>query len=64
MTIRSTASLATSVGLDEEAIALLMAEVGFARAGDAWKWRGRRHERPKPPSRNSHAFAELAKLKR
>ena len=43
--------LATSVGLDEEAIALLMAEVGFARAGDAWKWRGRRHERPKPPSR-------------
>jgi ATP-dependent RNA helicase SUPV3L1/SUV3 len=58
------AALATSVGLDEDAIASLMAEVGFTRAGDAWKWRGRRHERPKPPSRSAHAFAELAKLKR
>ena len=57
-------ALAVSIGLDEEAIAKLMAEVGFTRAGDAWKWRGRRHERPKPASRNSHAFAELAKLKR
>ena len=36
------AELATSVGLGEEAIARLMAEVGFARAGDAWRWRGRR----------------------
>ena len=57
-------ALAVSIGLDEEAIAKLMAEVGFTRAGDAWKWRGRRHERPKPAPRNSHAFAELAKLKR
>ena len=56
--------LATSVGLDEEALSKLMAEIGFTRAGDAWKWRGRRHERPKPPSRRSHAFSELAKLKR
>ncbi|MBV9526993.1 helicase-related protein, partial [Sphingomonas sp.] len=58
------AELATSVGLDEDAIAALMSEVGFTRAGDAWKWRGRRHERPRPPSRKSHAFSELAKLKR
>ena len=41
-----------------------MAEVGFTKTGDSWKWRGRRHERPKAASRNSHAFAELAKLKR
>jgi ATP-dependent RNA helicase SUPV3L1/SUV3 len=56
--------LATSLGLDEEAVARLMADVGFARAGDAWKWRGRRAPRPDPRSTGSHAFAELAKLKR
>lgn len=58
------AALATSVGLDEESIARLMTEIGFARSGDAWRWRGRRaprHDRRSPPS---HAFAELAKLKR
>jgi ATP-dependent RNA helicase SUPV3L1/SUV3 len=56
--------LATSVGLDEEAISRLMAEVGYRRAGDAWRWRGRR---PQPMDRRavpSHAFAELAKLKK
>ena len=45
-------ALATSIGLDEEALALLMSEIGFARAGDAWRWRGRRSERsdrPRPP---------------
>ena len=55
--------LATSIGLDEEALARLMGEIGFARSGDTWRWRGRRgarHER-RPPT--SHAFAELAKLK-
>jgi ATP-dependent RNA helicase SUPV3L1/SUV3 len=59
------AELATSVGLDEEAIGRLMNEVGFTKAGDAWRWRGRRppreDRRPAPPS---HAFAELAKLRR
>jgi ATP-dependent RNA helicase SUPV3L1/SUV3 len=41
-----------------------MVEVGFARAGDAWKWRGRRHARPDRPGQNrANAFAELAKLK-
>jgi len=56
--------LATSIGLDEQAIALLMNEIGFTRAGDAWRWRGRRerhHDRRAAPS---HAFAELAKLKK
>jgi ATP-dependent RNA helicase SUPV3L1/SUV3 len=58
------AELATSVGLDDNAVALLMSEVGFARAGAAWKWRGRRGARPDGRPVPSHAFAELAKLKR
>ncbi|HEX8842181.1 MAG TPA: helicase, partial [Sphingomicrobium sp.] len=56
--------LATSVGLDEEAIGRLMAEVGFTRAGEAWKWRGRRPPREDRSAAPSHAFAELAKLKK
>ncbi len=56
--------LATSIGLDEEALARLMAEIGFTRAGDAWRWRGRRGERPDRRASGSHAFAELAKLRR
>ena len=56
--------LATSVGLDEAGIAKLMEEVGFTRAGEAWKWRGRRPPRPDRRETGSHAFAELAKLKR
>jgi len=58
------ASLATSLGLTDEAITKLMADVGFARAGDAWRWRGRRGPRSERPKFSSHAFAELAKLKR
>ena len=57
-------ALATSLGLGEEAIARLMGEIGFTRAGDAWQWRGRRGQRPQRPETRSHAFAELAKLKR
>ena len=60
-------ALATSIGLGEEALGRLMSEIGFARAGDAWRWRGRRSERPDRPDRRpaqSHAFAELAKLKK
>ena len=34
-------ALATSIGLSEEAITALMVDVGFARAGDAWRWRRR-----------------------
>ena len=56
--------LATSIGLGEEAITRLMAEVGFTRAGDAWKWRGRHAPRGERRAPQSHAFAELAKLKR
>jgi ATP-dependent RNA helicase SUPV3L1/SUV3 len=56
--------LATSIGLGEEAITRLMAEVGFTRAGDAWKWRGRHAPRGERRAPQSHAFAELAKLKK
>jgi ATP-dependent RNA helicase SUPV3L1/SUV3 len=58
------AELATSLGLDEDAIAHLMAEVGFTKSGDAWRWRARRGGRPDRRGPSSHAFAELAKLKR
>jgi ATP-dependent RNA helicase SUPV3L1/SUV3 len=57
-------ALATSIGLEAEAIARLMADVGFARAGDAWRWRGRRGAKPDRRSPTGHAFAELAKLKK
>ena len=56
---------ATSLGLDEEAIARLMGEVGYAKAGDAWRWRGRRPQRDdRRPTPTTNAFAELEKLKR
>ena len=57
-------ALATSVGLEEAGIAKLMDEVGFAKAGEAWRWRGRRPPRQDQRESRSHAFAELAKLKR
>jgi ATP-dependent RNA helicase SUPV3L1/SUV3 len=57
-------ALATSIGLDEEAVGKLMSEIGFARSGDAWRWRGRRGQRPPNAGRTSHAFAELEKLRR
>jgi hypothetical protein len=41
-----------------------MAEVGFTRAGDSWRWRGRRGPRPEQRGAPGHAFAELAKLKK
>jgi ATP-dependent RNA helicase SUPV3L1/SUV3 len=56
--------LATSIGLDEDALFRLMNEIGFTRAGEAWKWRGRHAGRPDQRARPSHAFAELAKLKK
>ena len=59
------AELARSVGLSEDGIARLMIEIGFARAGDAWRWRGRRGRRPDASDqRPGHAFAALADLKR
>jgi len=56
--------LATSVGLSEDSVARLMEEVGFTRAGEAWKWSGRRTPRGDRRGTASHAFAELAKLKK
>jgi ATP-dependent RNA helicase SUPV3L1/SUV3 len=57
--------LATSIGLDEQAIARLMGDIGFAKSGETWRWRGRHAFRGKPqPKRGSHAFAELEKLRR
>jgi ATP-dependent RNA helicase SUPV3L1/SUV3 len=56
--------LATSVGLDEDSLSKLMSDVGFAKAGDAWRWRGRRAEKRARREAGSHAFAELAKLRR
>ena len=41
-----------------------MTEVGFTRAGDAWRWRGRRPPRDDRRGTASHAFAELAKLRK
>jgi ATP-dependent RNA helicase SUPV3L1/SUV3 len=56
--------LATSIGLDEQAVGRLMADIGFAKAGDSWRWRGRHASRARQPQRGSHAFAELEKLRR
>jgi ATP-dependent RNA helicase SUPV3L1/SUV3 len=58
------AELATSIGLAEEALGALMKEVGFTRAGDAWRWRGRRGPRHDLRPAGSHAFAQLANLKK
>ena len=58
--------LATSLGLDEPTLAILMDHVGFRPEGDAWKWRGqprRPDDRPSAP-RPGNAFAALAGLKR
>ena len=57
-------ALATSVGLSEDGIARLMAEIGFARTADAWRWRGRRARKPDAARPAGHAFAALADLKR
>ena len=57
-------ALVTSLGLDPATVSRLMKEVGFEGGEGAWKWRGRRPQRPRPAQPPSHAFAELAKLKR
>jgi ATP-dependent RNA helicase SUPV3L1/SUV3 len=58
------AALVNSLGLDDQALAKLMTEVGFTRAGDAWRWRGRRGPQPGSRKPSSHAFADLARLKK
>ena len=57
-------ALAVSIGLGEDALSRLMNEIGFTRAGDAWRWRGRRGPRTDRRGASSHAFAELEKLRR
>ncbi|MEO6432812.1 MAG: helicase, partial [Sphingomicrobium sp.] len=56
--------LATSLALEPATIDALMAEIGFARSGDAWKWRGRRHAQPQRPSPKGNPFAALSELNR
>jgi ATP-dependent RNA helicase SUPV3L1/SUV3 len=60
-------TLATSLGLQPQAIARLMKDIGFRQssAEAEWKYKGRGHrpvERPNAPS--GHAFAALAGLRR
>ncbi|WP_037498847.1 helicase-related protein [Sphingomonas jaspsi] len=59
-------ALATSLGLDDEAMRKLMAEVGFVPKGEAWTWRGHRrpHRHETRPPKAGNAFAALAHLKR
>ncbi|HYD36383.1 MAG TPA: helicase-related protein [Allosphingosinicella sp.] len=60
-------ALATSLGLQPEAVAKLMRELGFrpADGAQAWVWRGRgrRRDEPRRPA-SGNAFAALAGLKR
>ena len=59
------AALATSIGLDEEAIARLMSDVGFTRAGRCLALaRPPRPPAGAPRTAPRHAFAELAKLRK
>jgi ATP-dependent RNA helicase SUPV3L1/SUV3 len=57
-------AFATSLGLDEAMIDKLMAEIGFVRAGDSWRWRGRRPPRREARHSPANQFAALAELKR
>ena len=59
-------TLVTSLGLQPQAIARLMGEIGFRPAASeaGWIWRGRRREREERPPDPSHAFAALAGLRR
>jgi len=57
-------ALVTSLGIDKDTVCRLMKEVGFEGRDGAWKWRGRRPQRQPPAQPPSHAFAELAKLRR
>ena len=57
-------AFATSIGLSEDSLGKLMAEIGFGRKNGVWTWRGRRDQRQERQKVGSHAFAELAKLQR
>jgi ATP-dependent RNA helicase SUPV3L1/SUV3 len=61
-------ALTTSLGLQPEAVAKLMRDLGFRspQAGGEWVWRGpnRPRRRDAPVANPSHAFAALAGLRR
>jgi ATP-dependent RNA helicase SUPV3L1/SUV3 len=59
-------ALVTSLGLSDDALSRLMAEVGFRQSDEAWHWRGTRpRSRARPAlARPGNAFAALAGLKR
>jgi ATP-dependent RNA helicase SUPV3L1/SUV3 len=60
-------ALVTSLGLQPEALARLMRDLGFRPAASeaGWVWRGRaRKPEPAPAPAPSHAFAALAGLRR
>ena len=63
-------ALATSMGLSADALARLMALLGFRAAtghegaGPHWAWQGHRRARPRPRAAPGNAFAALAELTR
>jgi ATP-dependent RNA helicase SUPV3L1/SUV3 len=59
-------ALVTSLGLQPQALAKLLRDVGFRpSSGEAgWVWRGKARERQQAPTDPSHAFAALAGLRR
>ena len=59
-------ALVTSLGLQPQAVAKLMRDIGFRpNQGEAgWVWRGRGRRRPPGADRGSPAFAALAGLRR
>ncbi len=58
--------LATSLGLQPEAVARLMKDIGFRQASDEaeWKYKGRGRRAPEARPDPGHAFAALAELRR
>jgi ATP-dependent RNA helicase SUPV3L1/SUV3 len=58
-------ALATSLGLQPQAVTRLMRDLGFRPTeGGGWAWRGRGRRREETAADPSHAFAALAELKR
>ena len=59
-------SLVTSLGLQPQAVARLMKEIGFRPAATelGWIWKGRERPRDERKADPSHAFAALAGLRR
>ncbi|HEY0446444.1 MAG TPA: helicase-related protein [Allosphingosinicella sp.] len=59
-------TLVTSLGLQPQAIARLLKDIGFrpSNSGAGWIWRGRGRRREEAPTDPGHAFAALAALRR